>query len=264
MNLDREQFEQLLSERADGLLTSKELAELDLAIAGDSEFAKLARRYDKLSALIRSWRTLPAAIDWQTLSTQIGGSVRDAVGLSASAAIDETLDPRLESGPNEGMHAGMEPVRRELQAVDDLVQSAFGQVPEVDWYQLKARISSAIREEAEASRSTRLVKTRSWSTRAKRAAMFGVPLAAAAAIALAVWLPRSATPTLPESPMPTPRKSLVAVSFEQPKPAGRVKIEFDRKPVKGRPVENDANGAAIANGPSQAVPLERVDEVVLY
>lgn len=225
---DREQFERLLSERMDGALTPDQLAELDRAVAGRAEFADLARRYDRLQASLHRWRALPADIDWQGLSTRIRRSIGGQVEQPTS------------------------------KSVDDLMQDAFGPMPEVDWSRLRQRISAAVREEAAATRTTR----RSWSRAAKWTTMAGVPLAAAAAIAIAVWFPRSAAPTAPTAPAPI--ASMIVVSFETPEPAGQVKIAFDEKPYEGGPIEDEANGAAIANGPSQTVTRERVDEVVLY
>ncbi len=232
MSIDREQFERLLTERADGVLTPEQLAELDRAMAGSSEFADLARGYERLQAVLRRWRALPSDINWQGLSARISRSVGDEVGLSAS------------------------------KTVDDLVQDAFGPMPEVDWPRLKARISAAVRNEAASQRNVATQMTRrSWSRTVKWMATVGAPLAAAAVIVLAIWSPWSAIPTAP--PPPTPSQSMVVVSFETPEPTGQVKITFEEKPYKG-PVEDETNGAAIANGPSQVGTRERVDEVVLY
>ncbi len=227
MNIDREQFERLLSERTDGVLTPGQLAELDRALADHPEFAAQARAYDHLQSLLRRWRTVPVNMDWRALTAQIRQGLDEPVAPSTS------------------------------RTVDDLVQGAFGPMPDVDWARLHARISSAVREDATARRTQR-----SWAKTLKWSAMVGAPLAAAAAIALTIWLPRSATPPTPAAPAPLPSKVIVA--YETPAPAGRIKVAFDEKPYAGGPIEDDANGAAIASGPRPVTPRDPVDEVVLY
>lgn len=227
MNIDREQFERLLSERTDGVLTPGQLAELDRAMADHPEVAAQARAYVRLDTLLRRWRTVPANVDWCNLTARI----------------------------HQGMNEPVEPSTS--RTVDDLVQDAFGPMPDVDWARLHARISSAVREDATTRR-----KHRSWAKTLKWSAIIGAPLAAAAAIALTIWIPRTTTPSAPSVPTPLPSKVIVA--YETPAPPGRIKVAFEEKPYAGGPIEDDENGAAIANGLRPTTPRDQVDEVVLY
>lgn len=233
MSDQREKHEQLLSERADGELTPEQRADLERALAFDADLARQARAYQGLHALLDAWRALPVNINWQTLSARIS---REIGHESASVASDP---------------------------IDDLVSHTHGPIPDVNWSQLKSRISTAVRADAAMRQGAgaRLMR-RSWSRTAKRIVAVGAPLAAAAVIALALWLPRTSSPVIPA--VPTPTKAMIVVSYETPEPAGQVKVAFDEKPYTGPDAEAGSNGAAIANGPSQASPRERVEETVLY
>ncbi|HKQ47310.1 MAG TPA: zf-HC2 domain-containing protein [Phycisphaerae bacterium] len=233
MNDQRETYEQLLSERADGELTSEQRADLERALASDADLARQAGAYQGLHALLDAWRAVPSDIDWQNLSARISREVGEEAALVA------------------------------VEPIDNLVSRAHGPIPDVDWPQLQSRISAAVRADAAAGHGAGTGLTRrSWSRMAKRIVAIGAPLAAAAAIALALWLPRTSSPVAPTGPTPT--KAMIVVSYETPQPAGKVKVAFEEKPYTGPDTEAVSNGAAIANGPSRAFPRERVEETVLY
>lgn len=232
MSNPREQLEQRLSERADGVLTPEQLAELDCAVAADADLARQAHAYGRLHSLLDSWRELPGDINWQVFSVRISREIGEEAASFAT-------------GP-----------------IEDLVCDAYGPMPDVDWSQLKSRISASVRDEAAARQGVVRMTRRSWSRTAKRILAVGAPLAAAAVIALALWLPRSSSPVAPTAPTPT--KSMIVVSFETPQPSGKVKVAFEEKPYTGPDAEAGTNGAAIANGPSKAIPRERLEETVLY
>jgi hypothetical protein len=232
MSDQREQLERLLSERADDALTAEQLAELERALAGDVELARKAQAYERLHVLLDGWRTLPGNIDWQNLTARIRRDVGEEAVTATSAKID------------------------------DLVNDSYGPLPDVDWTQLQSRISAAVRSDVAARHGAAPRMTRrSWSRTAKRIVAVGAPLAVAAVIALAIWMPRTSLPVAQVAPTP---KSLIVVSFETPHPTGKVNVAFDQKPNEGRDAESGTNGAAVANGPSHAVPRERVEETVLY
>lgn len=233
MSDQREQLEQFLSQRADDGLTAEQLAHLERALASDAELARQARTYERLHVLLDGWRTLPGDINWRDFSARISGEIQEETAAVAS------------------------------EPVDDLVGAAFGPIPDLDWLQLKSRISAAVRAEAVTRQGVGAQRTpRSWSRTARHMVAVGAPLAAAAAIALALWLPRSSSPVAPTDPTLT--KAMIVVSYETPQPVGQVKIAFEQKPNTAPDAEAGSNGAAIANGPSQAMPRERVEETVLY
>lgn len=232
MSDPREQLEQLLSQRADDGLTAEQLGILERALASDAELTRQGRAYERLHVVLDGWRTLPVDIDWQNFSGRISREIMEEVSAVAS------------------------------EPVDDLVV-AFRPMPDMDWSQLQSRISAAVRADVAARQGAGADMTRrSWSRTAKRIVAIGAPLAAAAAIALALWLPRASSPVAPT--VPTPTKAMIVVSYETPQPAGKVKVAFEEKPYTAPDVEAGSDGAAIANGPSQAFPRERVEETVLY
>ncbi len=201
--------ERLLSERGDGILTPAELSRLQEIIREDAQMAATARQYDRLNVLLKGWRALPSAVNWAELSQRTRRMV-------ASEGAAET--------------AG-------LASVDRMLRDWAGPMPEVNWEALRRRISAAVGQEAALLESRQLHQ-------AGRAGRFGrlvagvarvaVPLAAAAAVALMAWWPRTEL-----GPQPSASGgSLVAVAWEVPRETGEVRVRV----VGGEYSEASAGG----------------------
>lgn len=151
---DREQLEQLLSERAAGSLTAVELAELQRVLAADAGAARLARQYERLHALLAAWRPVPANPDW--------------------AAIGDRLI------------AGVQQGRREA-GLDQLLQQSLPALPaQMDWPAIRHRFSRAVHEQAGAAATSPAMPR---APRRFATLKIAVPLALAAAVTLLVWRP---------------------------------------------------------------------------
>ena len=174
------------------------------------------RQYTRLAALLSQWRVLDKGVDLQTFSEKVSAHIREDV---------------------------------EYGGVDELIRNAAAPLPPVDWKALSSRISTAVRQEAQAAAGHKSRRTFAWTIR------IATSLAAAAVIAIAVWGPR---PDLKVAVAPTKQpKSSVFVSIEQPDNAGDVSIKFDEARPKNIIPENLAiHGSGIANGPST---VESVD-----
>jgi hypothetical protein len=256
MNQGSEQLERLIAERLDGSLTAEQRARLDLALAEDPEAAAMARQYQCLRTLLRGWRTLHRDIDWEALAARIAQRVAESVEQKKDAA------------------------------VDDMVREAVAPMPEVDWDQFKARVSSAVRHEAaigagaadevpdrNADVGVRAARRR-WRRTATWFATVGAPLAAAAAIAIAVWWPGTASQIAPPSVMSV--APMVFVALDVPQASGRVAISFDQAAPAGYTDQPSSSGEAAVDRPAgggglaiavdstAAEPLESVDEAMFY
>ena len=254
MNQGSEQLERLIAERLDGTLTAEESARLDRVLAADPAAAAMARRYERLRMVLSGWRTLRRDIDWEALAARIARRVAEDAEQNKDAA------------------------------VDDLVRTAVPPMPEVDWDQFRARVSSAVRRDAasragdssrdrEADAGVRVLRRR-WRRTATWIATVGAPLAAAAVIAIAVWWPGAG------SQLASPRAMSVAprvmVSLEDPTTTGRVAISFDQTPPGGyvepsAPAEDaDVDRPAVSGGLVIAVesPVtefsESADDALFY
>ena len=231
---DRTQnIERLLSERRDGRLSAQDLAEIERAIAGDSANARSAEAFDRLGALLKDWRIVPATIDWQTSARRVSERVR-----ADRSSAEEPDVVRLAS-------------------TDRLVREWAGPMPAVDWPALSTRISNAVREEAGRAGQTRRTRW-SWFVKA------GAPLATAAVIVLAATWWITTGPKLPIDGGSS-GASLVMVVLEMPVAVGKVSISFDLSPV-GAPDRPDAEsgGRAIAYGPKINDTLDTDADAFFY
>lgn len=225
----KQDIERRISERRDGELSAEERAEIERAIEADSANARAAAAYERLNALLKDWRVLPATVDWET---------------SARRMVDRI---RADGNSEEGQFA----------STDRLVRDWAGAMPAVDWPALSARISHAVREEAGRGGQTGRTKL-SWIVKAS------LPLAAAAMIALAATWWRTAGPG---SPMDggSGGASVVMVALDTPVAVGRISISFDRTPVGAPDQPNEESGGrAIAYGPKIKDTLDSDDDVFFY
>lgn len=187
----REQLESLLSRQGDGDLTTAERAEIRRAVERDPSVAAELKRYEKLGALLASWRPVPANVDWASFRQGVSESIES----------------------------------NELASVDAAVKGALGPMPAVDWNAFRTRVSSAVRAEARGA-AARGHGSSDLSGMAK----WLVPFAAAAAIAIAFFRsgggPLPVTP-----PNSGDQPTIVLVSLDIPEANGRVSIAFDETPA---------------------------------
>jgi hypothetical protein len=245
---ESDQLERLLSEAPDGELTPGERAEVRRALAADPAAEATARAYEHLNDLLAGWRALPDAFDWEEFARQAADHVSRAAAGQGSEA----------SGRPEALEA-----RPGIEAVDRLVDDWAVPVPEVDWDALKSRISAAVREEVARAEQERVGAPLRWRRAARWGARVGAPLAAAAAIAILVWWPRTELPIVPvggDSAGPC-----VVVSLEMPESVGRISVTFEEGPaavVEGS--APPAMGVAIAVSSPTAELQDTADEALFY
>lgn len=213
MNGENENVEMLLAACLPGERTAEERARLNALLMDDAQARRTAEMYEKLAALLKGWRTMPARFDW-----------------SANAA---RVAVRVRSGGAEARPA-------DALRLDELVPHWSGPVPEVDYRALKARISSAVRREARTIKTGSIGKIRSRRRVLAWIGRVGAPLAVAAAIVMAVWWPRdlggpavatngasSSGGMVAKGPEQTPRQRAVLVSLDTPEAVGVVSFKFD-------------------------------------
>lgn len=209
--MQRERLEQLLSEHADGGLTPDDAAAVSRAIERDPAAADAARAYARLGELLRGWRTLPSDVDWAQLAARTSQQVAETAATTGDVA------------------------------VDDLLRASAGPMPHVDWTAQRRRISAAVRAEAAGTLQRPPFGRRRLL---RRVAGIGAPLAAAAAIMLAVWRPAADRPAIPTvSPPP-----VIAVSLQRPGQSGRIQVSFDRTPPPAPVLIEHVQGSVIAAG----------------
>jgi hypothetical protein len=222
MTQTRDDIEMLLAASREGELTAAQRAEVDRLISQDAEARRMAAAYARLAALLKSWRPLPMGIDWRVEAGEVAKHVR-----AGAAKKDAT--------------AGLDGLER-------LVPHWSGAVPPVDYRAFRARVSAAVRHEAAGAAGRGVTAETIGRIRTRRRALawigrVGAPLAVAAAIAMAVWLPRDGTPSAPPggagvSPGtvaqgtgdgPTnrrPKDRTVLVSLDTPESVGSVTVKL--------------------------------------
>ncbi len=241
MSENKEHLERLLTESIDGPIDDVEL-----------------RCYARLARLLAGWRTLDADMDWASLSKRISARVREGVEVQASARLDRLIDPSI---PTDGEAPGVEGAARAFQAVDDLLAGATRPLPPVDWNGLSARISAAIRREAQPVPASWHLK-RNWQRALTWAGRVGAPIAAAAVIAFALWGPRG-NPPMAKNPTQPTRIIRFALSEPETK-GGNVTVAFDEsRPNNAAAEETTPQGSAIAVGPRREVVDLPVDPAML-
>lgn len=235
MNEKADKFERLLSERPDRAASAEDLATVDRALADNPQAAETARQYDKLQALLKDWRSLPPGIDWDAVGQRLGEHAvsKGAECDTATASKDKTLDA--------------------------LVHGQAAPLPDVDWDRLKSRISFAVHEEAARNRQTSIGTRRGWLNRLGK---MGAPVAAAAAIAFAVWWPGDVkTPPvagLTQGPA-------IVVAVETPAKQGNVLVRFVETPLEqGIDTSDGPGGYAYAHGPARGEFAESIETGMFY
>lgn len=199
-----EQLELLLSTSADHAMTSAQRTELAQALRDEPGAVETARQYARLNKLLTAWRTVPPEVDWEQLSRRTS---------------DQIVSEIAPDG------------------VDSLLRRAARPLPELNWEAMKNRISAAVHQEAARAGQSDTVRplVGRWGLRwAWRA---GLPLAAAAAVALLVWTPRSVETQLPKEGDRGSGRSVVQVALLSPEHTGSVSVTFEGTPPGGKQPE---------------------------
>jgi hypothetical protein len=255
-----EQLEFLLSRIADADLSADERAEIRRAVEGDPACARVASEYEHLGRLLRVFRPLPRNLNWSALGTAIAGRVADSAEADASALVDRSIDRSAigpVTDPAAALPAGTESLAGEYAAVQSLLRDWAKPLPPVDWNAFKSGVSRQIRRE---------VSTPEPQTQRRRASLFVnwlAPLAAAAAIALAVWWPREPGKTkLAHSGIRVEDNIVVVV--DTPTFAGSIQLSFDESFAEEAPPNDEPSVKAIAVGPRAGEWREADDEQYLH
>lgn len=224
MKNDPIHLEFLLSQTGDGTLTAEQRAAVEAALVAEPRLREVALRYERLAELLLHLRAEQAAPDAPALAARVREALHVALEFQMSQQLDGALSDEdasrlqgvLESTPD------LQRARAAMTRTDDLLRRYAADKPKVDFDALASRIRTQVTREALQSRRT----GRSW-----RWIAAGIPIAAAAALALAVLLNRpparnGGTPEIAVGPETTPT---VAVRIAAP-PAGdqgRVDVSFD-------------------------------------
>lgn len=200
----------------------------------------------KLAQLLSGWRTLDAAFDWSSNARKISAVVRSDAEARASAHVDHLIDPSTPSIADAELPRQLV---SEYRAIDDMLQNAANPLPPVDWDALSTKISASVRSEAQSQLAARRAAARKIAdpevNRRSGGWIFriGVPLAAAAAIALAVWATRGTTTNGKQS----------HVLFATPDNDGKVSVTVDEsKPANPLTEDEALEGSGIAVGPPRS------------
>lgn len=218
----REQLECLIARATDGDLTADERDVLSRAVAKDSHLAEDLHRYERLNAALSTWRSIPDNVDW----VRFQRTVSDRVSDDAMAALDDTL------------------------------RSAVGPMPSVDWSAFRSRVSSAVRAEA-----VRTGHASPHRIHFSRQARWLVPIAAAAAIAIAVFrggfVPQGFVPTAVDR-----KPSVLVVSLDVPESTGRIAVMFDESPAPETVEDIEPSSAFVSTGGT--IVIDDVDDGYLF
>lgn len=234
------EMEQLLSRITDADLAPTEQTSLRRAVETDATAAMIARQYKALGHLLSSWRPLPSDVQWDSFSQQVSERVAAA---DAAEIIPDS-------------------------AIDHLVRAAASQpMPVVDWSAFKSRVSNAVHQEALRETATRTT-TKDRRSLWLRLGAWATPLAAAAAIALVVFLQREPALRVIKPSALKPAQAFVQVALYVPKPDGSISVTFDRTAPEAA-VDQLEPGTAIAIGPartemSAGAETEAMDDGYLY
>ena len=231
MNQIPEHLDQLLSQAADGSLTSEQRAELDRACATDARLAAELRRYQSLARLLREWRKVPSETDHSQVL--------------------------------EGVRGLISPQSRDADAELASTLATYRRLPDVDWVSFHARVTGAIRVERAAGTSNQIQTTRQRS-RWRLFAGVGTPLAAAAAVLLVVFLQRPDAPSSGNGSLTAP--SMVAIELAIPRQSGRIEFSFATAGGDESLAQQPDNipGSAIAVGPGTLGGQELPESALLF
>lgn len=253
-----EQLEFLLSRIADADLSADERAEIRRAVERDPACARAADEFQHLGRLLRAFRPLPRNLNWSALGMAISGRVADSAEADASALVDRSID-RSAIGPvtdlTAALPAGTETLAGEYAAVQGLLRDWAQPLPPVDWQAFKSGVARQIRREVLAGAPT---------VHRRRTSLFVnwvAPIAAAAAIAMAVWWPRDpGTKGLAKGRA----EHNIVVVVDTPRVSGSVQLSFDESFAEVEPPNEEPSVKAIAVGPSASEWREADDEQYLH
>jgi len=264
----QDRLEWLLSERLDRALSADESAELAKALAADASGVRSARAFNQLDALLKRWASAEPQVDWQALKNRCAADVADAAELAISEQLDRRIDASAvaEIGARvAGTSAGTRDAYARTEAA---IRGWRAAMPPVNWEALKLRISAGVAQEAAlaGARAGRVARTRQWRWVAQVAA----PLAAAAAVAFAIFWP---TPESTNTGVVRPeRRPIVVVELETPVSSGRVAVRFDPGQLSETPSTSidvaspsDVEGAmVIAASPPADWNMESPEDAFYY
>lgn len=254
-----EQLEFLLSRIGDADLSADERAAIRRAVEGDAACARLADEYRRLGDTLRAYRPLPRRLDWAALSAGVVDRLVEAAEADASAVVDRTLDPAA-LGPDTAdavaFRSGDDALAGEYAAVQDMLREWARPLPPVDWEAFRSGVSRQIRREVltsprPAARS-RLNLFVNWVA----------PLAAAAAIVLAVAWPREPIGQVPGEGGRAASNIVVVVDL--PAESGNVQFSYDESFVEEERADEEPSVKAIAVGPSAREWREHDDEEYMH
>lgn len=172
----REQLEMLLSRLADEDLTAEERGIVQNAAGQDEVVAAEIRRYERLDAILSSWRRPPSDLDWSEFHRDVSKAV----------------------------------MTEQHHELDAAVREAVGPLPAVDWSAFKSRVSSAIRAEAEVSEIHA-----STTYRMPAAIRWFVPIGIAAGVAFAFFRTGGGTLPIQPNQTDRPPIVLVSLDFPE-------------------------------------------------
>lgn len=231
MNQKPEHLDELLSQAADGSLTTEQRAELDRACASDARLAAELRRYQSLARLLRDWRMVPADTDHSQILEGVRGLI-SRQSRNADAELESTL-------------------------------AGYRQLPDVNWNSFHARVTGALRQDRAAGTPAPKQTPRQRS-RWRLFAGVGTPLAAAAAVLLVVFLQRPDAPNSGDGSLTAP--SMVAIELAIPRQTGRIEFNFatagSDESFAQQP--DDIPGSAIAVGPGTLGGQELPESALLF
>lgn len=190
-----EQDEYLLSQLLDGQLTETEATSLRARMEREPALARSFAELSRLDASMRARRADQPAVDYDAFHARLMAQV-DVISAPVSEQDEFLLSRMLDrdlTGEEESAllrRLAAEPALkmsyRSLAEVNDALAARRGDVPDVDYDGFHERVMEQV--EAETGEAARVVRFPAW-------ARVAAPLAAAAAIVLAVWFQPGSVPT---------------------------------------------------------------------
>lgn len=190
-----EQDEYLLSQLLDGQLTETEATSLRARMEREPALARSFAELSRLDASMRARRGDRPVVDHDAFHARVMAQV-DAISMPVSEPDEFLLSRMLDrdlTGEEESAllrRLATEPALKmsyqSLAEVNDALLARRGDVPDVDYDGFHERVMEQV--EAEAGEPARVVRFPAW-------ARVAAPLAAAAAIVLAVWFQPGSVPT---------------------------------------------------------------------
>src|SRR2546421_3162861 len=159
--MTREEMEFLISQHLDGTLSREDEGKVRELLERSAEAKAIVGEYQKLDAVLKSAKDLPA-VKWDVLASTISAAV-DAVGeagavseedeFAISEYLDETLsnEERVSLENRIGSEAGLRAMMEEYRALDGVVKNAMP-MPAVKWDVLAERLSDSIDAQSQRQR----------------------------------------------------------------------------------------------------------------